>query len=346
VRPMPLGHFAIDGVEIKPGLVLAPMSGVTDSPFRRLVRLASGDAVGLLVSEFISVELLTHRTMRSLIRMAFHPSERPVSIQIYGADPAKMAEAARIIADHGADIVDINCGCPAPKIVRRGGGAGLLRDLPRLGQIIESVAAAVPIPVTVKIRNGWCDDSLNALETLRVAEESGARAIAVHGRSRMQLYTGSADWGVVRRLVEVARIPVMGSGDVMTAEDALHRFDSTGCAGVMIGRGAITNPWIFRQIVDDAAGRPRTEPTWRERIEVLHAYLGMLGETYPQRVLPGRLKMMLSRLIKGMPDAPAIRLRCLREADAHAMLAMLRAHCEAHGVLDLPPSEEGALAAA
>jgi tRNA-dihydrouridine synthase B len=346
VRPMPLGHFAIDGLEIKPGLVLAPMSGVTDSPFRRLVRMASGDAVGLLVSEFISVELLTHRTMQSLIRMAFHPSERPVSIQIYGADPAKMAEAARIIADHGADIVDINCGCPAPKIVRRGGGAGLLRDLPRLGQIIESVASAVPIPVTIKIRNGWCDDSLNALDTLHVAQESGARAIAVHGRSRMQLYTGHADWDVVRRMVEVARIPVLGSGDVTTAADALRRFETTGCSGVMIGRGAVTNPWIFRQIVDEAAGLAPTEPTWRERIEALEAYVGMLGQTYPARVVPGRLKMMLSRLIKGMPDAPAIRLRCLREPDAAVMLAMLRAHCEAHGVLDSPPSVDADRAAA
>ncbi|MCB9730377.1 MAG: tRNA dihydrouridine synthase DusB [Deltaproteobacteria bacterium] len=343
---MPLGHFAIDALQIKPGLVLAPMSGVTDSPFRRLVRMASGDAVGLLVSEFISVELLTHRTMQAMVRMAFHPSERPVSIQIYGSEAHKMAEAARIIEDAGADVVDINCGCPAPKIVRRGGGAGLLRDLPRLGEIIEAVATAVSLPVTVKIRNGWCEDSLNAMETLRIAEESGARAIAVHGRTRMQLYTGSADWEVVRRMVEVARIPVLGSGDVLTAADALHRFETTGCAGVMIGRGAVTNPWIFRQIVDEASGRVPTEPSWRERIAALEAYLGMLGDTYPARVLPGRLKMMLSRLIKGIPEAPEIRLRCLRASDPHAMLAMLGAHCAAHGVLDHAPPTDGSLAAA
>ena len=322
-------------MRVDPGLVLAPMSGVTDSPFRRLVKLASGDAVGLVVSEFISIELLTQRQLRSAIRMSFHESERPVSVQLYGADPERMAEAARVVAGSGVDLLDINCGCPAPKIVRRGGGAGLLRDLPQLARILDRTIAAVKIPVTVKIRNGWCDDCINAVDTLRVAEEHGAQAIAIHGRTRMQLYRGVADWDVVRELKQRARIPVLGSGDVLTAAEALERFASTGCDGIMIGRGAINNPWIFRQIADDAAGREPFAPTWRDTVAVLRAYGAMLDEMYPAKVAPGRMRMMLSRLLKGFHYAPGTRIECLRMRDPVAMLDHLEATCHALGVLDV-----------
>ena len=333
--PARLPGFSIGPVDVAPGLVLAPMSGVTDSPFRRLVKLASGDAVGLVVSEFISIELLTQRQLRMAVRMSFAESERPVAVQLYGSDPERMAEAARVVEGAGVDLLDINCGCPAPKIVRRGGGAGLLRDLPQIARILDATVAAVKIPVTIKIRNGWCESTVNALDTLKVAEEHGAQAIAVHGRTRMQLYRGVADWEVVRAMKAAARIPVLGSGDVLTASDALDRFATTGCDGVMIGRGAINNPWIFRQIADEVAGREPFAPTWRDTVEVLRAYRAMLDELYPPKVAPGRMRMMLSRLLKGFHYAPDTRVTCLKMKDPGDMLDHLEAVCAALGVLDV-----------
>lgn len=341
IPPQNLPSYDVGPIRVAPGLVLAPMSGVTDSPFRRLVKRCSGDAVGLVVSEFIQIEMLTRGNLRTTIRMAFDPGERPVGIQLYGADPEMMAEAAMMVEDTGADLVDINCGCPAPKVCKRGGGAGLLRDLPNLGRILDAVVRAVSIPVTLKIRNGWSDDSKNAPETLRVAEEAGAKAMAVHGRTRMQLYTGDADWGVVADLKRRASIPVLGSGDILTAEDARRRFAETGCDGVLIGRGAITNPWIFRQIADGFAGRAAFMPSWRDTIDALASYLGLLRETYPEKVAPARMRMMLARLLKGFAADPGLRVRCLKLESADAMLALVEDVARAHGVLDLPAAREG-----
>ena len=325
--------FNIGPVPVTPGLVLAPMSGVTDSAFRMMVKRASGKSVGLLVSEFISIELLTSRHMQAAIRMAFDPRERPVCIQIYGADVEKMAEAARMVEDAGADAVEINCGCPAPKIVRRGGGAGLLRNLPLLANILNATVNAVSIPVTIKIRNGWCEDSINALETLKVAEENGAQAIGVHGRTRVKLYRGEADWDIIKQMKSVATIPVLGSGDVVVPEDAKNRFETTGCDGILIGRGAIKNPWIFRQVEDLMQGRPVFEPTWADKVDLLRYYRENLDKMYPERVAPGRMKMMLSRLLKDLPEAPTLRIECLRLETPDAMIEHLTKTLDNLGLL-------------
>jgi len=309
------------------------MSGVTDSAFRMMVKRASGKSVGLLVSEFISIELLTSRHMQAAIRMAFDPRERPVCIQIYGADVEKMAEAARMVEDAGADAVEINCGCPAPKIVRRGGGAGLLRNLPLLANILNATVNAVSIPVTIKIRNGWCEDSINALETLKVAEENGAQAIGVHGRTRVKLYRGEADWDIIKQMKSVATIPVLGSGDVVVPEDAKNRFETTGCDGILIGRGAIKNPWIFRQVEDLMQGRPVFEPTWADKVDLLRYYRENLDKMYPERVAPGRMKMMLSRLLKDLPEAPTLRIECLRLETPDAMIEHLTKTLDNLGLL-------------
>jgi tRNA-dihydrouridine synthase B len=331
---MTLPKYPLGPLRIDPALVLAPMSGVTDSAFRQMVKHASGDDVGLLVSEFISIELLTNKHLQSHIRMSFHPSERPVCIQLYGADISRMVEAAKIVEDAGADAVEINCGCPAPKIVRRGGGAGLLRDLPHLGKMLQATVDAVSIPVTIKIRNGWCEDSINALDTLKVAEENGAQAIGVHGRSRMKLYRGEADWDIIRQMKEVATIPVLGSGDIMTPEDAIMRLETTRCDGLLIGRGAILNPWIFRQVADALRGEPCFKPTWGDSLELLRYYREGLDHMYPARVAPGRMKMMLSRLLKQVPRATDIRTRCLRLSTPDEMIALLEREFVAMGIMD------------
>jgi len=321
-RP-PLPSYRVGAISVDPGLVLAPMSGVTDSPFRRLLKACSGDAVGLVVSEFISIDMLTRGELKAAVRMSFHESERPVGIQLYGSDPERMVEAARMVEAHGADLVDINAGCPEPKICRRGGGAGLLRDLPTLQSIVEKVSRAVSIPTTVKIRNGWDAESINAPETLRRVEEAGAQALAIHGRTRVQLYKGEADWDIIGTLKREAAIPILGSGDVATAEDAERRLQQTGCDGILIGRAAIRNPWIFRQIRDVWQGKASYRPTWGDTYGALEAYLNMLADHYPTRVSPGRMKMMMARLLKGFPADVNLRVRILREDDPLAMLSFL-----------------------
>lgn len=314
----------IRDLPVTPSLALAPMSGVTDRAFRRVVRWASGDSLGLAYTEFISVEQLVRvRNQRTVLRMAMDEGEHPVAVQLYGADPAQMAQAARMAEDVGADIVDINAGCPAPKVVRRGGGAALLKDLPTLGKVIEAAASAVRVPVTVKIRSGWDASSIVALEALRVAEASGAVAISVHGRTRAQAYGGEADWEVVRAMVEEATIPVWGSGDVTDPASAAERLAQSGCAGLLVGRAAITNPWVFRQIHDAAEGRPPFRPSWSDRLALLGRYRAGLDQIYHPKVTPGRLKMMVSRMVKGFPDAAAVRARCLRGRTADDIIRPL-----------------------
>ncbi len=319
----------IGDLVVTPPLALAPMSGVTDRAFRRVVRWASGASLGLSFTEFLSVEQLVRvRNQRTVMRMALDEGEHPVVVQIYGADPAQMAQAARMAEDAGADMVDINAGCPAPKVVRRGGGAALLKDLPALGRIIEATAGAVRVPVTVKIRSGWDASSIVAVEALRVAEQSGAAAISVHGRTREQLYRGVADWGVVREMVARASIPVLGSGDVTDPASATERLSSSGCAGLLVGRAAITNPWVFRQIHEALGGHRPYQPTWADRLELLRRYREGLDAIYHPKVAPGRLKMMVSRMLKGSAAAGEVRARCLRGRTADDVLRPLTAACE------------------
>src|ERR1051325_3447094 len=233
------GKLTIGNVEIAPNLVLAPMAGVTDSSFRRLIKELTG--VGLIVTEFISVEGLTRGNLRTHRMMKFLPEERPLSIQIFGYDEERMAMAAEIIEEAGADIVDINCGCPAKKVVKGGGGSSLLRDLPQLEKILRTIRSRVKIPVTMKIRTGWDDHSINAVEVAKIVEGSGGDMVAIHGRTRMQRYSGRANWDGIAAVKDAGTIPVIGCGDVVDAEQAIGRFKETGVDAVMIGRGAIAN---------------------------------------------------------------------------------------------------------
>src|SRR5438552_9619458 len=218
--------FKIRDIEIKPPLILSPMAGVTDVSFRRLLKRRGG--VGLTVSEFISVEGLTRNNPKSKRQMRFYEDERPFAVQVFGAQPERMRLAAEMAEEVGADILDVNCGCPAPKVVKHGGGSGLLRDLPRLETILKEIKKTITIPLTIKIRAGYSDSLINQVETAKLAEACGVEHIALHGRTKEQGYRGLANWGLVKQIKEVVRVPVFGSGDVMTIDQALALFRETG----------------------------------------------------------------------------------------------------------------------
>jgi tRNA-dihydrouridine synthase B len=301
------GEFQIGKIKIVPNLVLAPMAGVTDSPFRRLIKELGG--VGLIVTEFISVEGLTRGNLRTHRMMRFLPEERPISIQIFGYNEERMAAAAEIVEEAGADIVDINCGCPAKKVVKGGGGSSLLRDLPQLEKILRRVRRAVSIPLTVKIRTGWDENSINAVEVARLIEDCGGQMVAIHGRTRMQGYSGLANWDVIAAVKRAVSIPVVGCGDVTSAEDALSRFNQTGVDAVMIGRGAIANPWIFRQTWELMRGKPPYQPSLVEKHRVLHRYYELLRGQMPERALAGKLKQMCGYFTHGLAGGARLRQR-------------------------------------
>jgi tRNA-dihydrouridine synthase B len=325
----------IGPVEVASGLVLAPMAGVTDSSFRRLIKELGG--VGLIVTEFISVEGLTRGNMRTHRMMKFLPEERPLSIQIFGYDDERMAMAAEIIEESGADIVDINCGCPAKKVVKGGGGSSLLKDLPQLEKILRRVRRAVNIPLTMKIRTGWDESSINAVEVARIIEDCGGDMVAVHGRTRMQGYSGRANWDVITAVKRAVSIPVVGCGDVVAAEQALDRFSDSGVDGVMIGRGAIANPWIFRQTTELLRGDAPHSPTLAERQKVLHRYNELLRDELPERALAGKLKQMCGYFTHGLPGGARLRERVFHAQTIELIFEQIDEYFDSMISKGLPP---------
>jgi tRNA-dihydrouridine synthase B len=243
---------AIGSARISPATVLAPMAGVTDTVFRRFIRNLGG--CGLIMTEFTSADgVLRAKDKKAKRYLHFYEDEHPISAQLFGSDPQVMADAARIVEDLGFDLVDLNLGCPAKKIVKCNGGSGLLRDLPRIRSIFEAVRAAVKIPFTVKFRAGWNDGEIVCVELAKMAEDCGLCAVALHARTREQGYSGNARWEWIATVKDAVKIPVMGNGDIRTPEDAGAMVAATGCDAVMIGRTAPANPWIFRQIEQHCA---------------------------------------------------------------------------------------------
>lgn len=290
--------YSIGSIKVDPGLVLSPMSGVTTRPFRRLIKELNPGAVGLVVSEFVSVEGMTRGSQRTLEMMKFSESERPYCVQIFGYDIERMRDAALMVQDIGADLVDINCGCPAPKVVKRGGGCELMRQPEHLQGIIRAVRKAVSIPVTIKIRAGWDEGSRNALSVAKMAEGEGVQALAIHGRTRAQLYRGMADWDLVQEVAEVLTIPVLGSGDVVCRRTAEERLKGK-VAGLFIGRASLSNPFVFSEIISGEG--PRLRGNLSLMLDVLTRYIELLREDFADSSCGGKFKQLASQMCRGAP---------------------------------------------
>jgi tRNA-dihydrouridine synthase B len=264
----------IGPLPLSPPFALAPMAGMTDTAFRRLVKRRGG--CGLVVTEMVSSEGLVRGIDRTLEYAEYTEEERPVAIQIFGGDPAKMADAARIVEGMGANIVDVNMGCPVPKIAKHNAGCSLMREPGHAAEVVRAMTRAVKIPVTVKMRAGWSADAINAPDLARRMEDAGAAAVAVHGRTAAQSYSGFSDWDLIARVASGVGIPVFGSGDCLEPQQMIDRVRDTGIAGVLVGRGALRNPWIFEQAADLANGRPLRPVSPAERGQFLLDYIDML----------------------------------------------------------------------
>ncbi len=292
----------IGPLHIAPPVFLAPMAGVTDHPFRVLCRRYG---VGLVYTEFVSANGVVREGARTLDLARFTPDERPIGIQVFGEEPETIARSAAVLAERfRPDLIDLNFGCPVPKVTRKGAGGAMLRDLDLMRETVRATVQAVPhLPVTVKMRSGWDKTSIVAVEAAQIIEEAGGAAIALHPRMARQGFTGQADWPLIKAVKERVCIPVIGNGDIHTAADALRMFETTGCDAVMVARGALGSPWIFRQIHDLLEGRPATPITLPDIAGVCRDHFELMRAEKSERGAVNYTKKHFNWYLKGFPGA-------------------------------------------
>ena len=294
----------IRNITVAPATFLSPMAGLTDSTFRCLIKRLGG--CGLVMTEFTSAEGLTRHSVKSKRMLFYYEEERPITAQLFGSEPNRLAEAARMVEDLGFDAIDLNLGCPAKKVVKSCGGSALLRDQKLLGIILRKIRVSTRLPFTIKIRSGWSDSEIVAVEVGKMAEDLGVEAITLHPRTRVQGFSGKADWTIIRRLKAHLKIPVIGNGDIISPRDALQMRKLTGCDGVMIGRGALTNPWIFCQINEIEKGLPITQPNIAAKYGLIRDYFSLLFEESTPGAI-GKMKQFASWFTHAVPGGAVLR---------------------------------------
>ena len=318
----------IGNLELENNVFLAPMAGVTDLPFRILCKEMG---CGLVYSEMVSAKGILYDNKNTTELLEIDPKERPVAVQLFGSDPEILGAMAKKIEQYPIDIIDVNMGCPAPKIVKNGEGCCLMKTPELVGRIVKSLVESQSKPVTIKFRKGFDDDHVNAVEIAKIAEANGASAVAVHGRTREQYYSGKADWDIIKQVKEAVNIPVIGNGDVFTPQDAKNLLEHTGCDAIMVGRGAQGNPWIFKRILHYLqTGELLPEPTAEERVEKALRHAQMLIDYKGEYIGVREMRKHMAWYMKGMPGAAELRGK-LNYAENRAELeALLRGYLESH----------------
>ena len=300
---MYLKKLKIGNVELNNNVILAPMAGITDLAFRKICKDCGA---GLVETEMVSAKAIYYNDEKTLKMINTDGEKRPISIQIFGNEPEIMAEAAKFLQDK-ADIIDINMGCPAPKVVKNGDGSKLLLNLDLVYEIVKRVVEVSKVPVTVKIRKGWDEENIVAVEAAKAIEKAGASAITVHGRTRSQFYTGTADWDIIKKVKEAVNIPVIGNGDIVNGETAKKVFETTGVDGIMIGRACLGNPWVFNEVISYLNGDTYVVPTKQEVLDTIIKHYDMLTNEKGEYTAVREMRKHIAWYIKGMKDASVMR---------------------------------------